>query len=325
MDCETLELNESAAGTPPADDNTQDIPATQTEPSLSDFDTEDTCGDMTEDIADEETESFDDNSDDDDADDSELDSDEPQGGRMTLFDHLAELRKRLIVCVGCFLVCFTVCMAYAERFTDALLTRGSQFSFVYISPSELLLAYIRVALIGGLVVTIPVIIFEIWQFVKPGLRRVERLGFILVMTLGLVLFALGAAFSYFIVLPILLAFFARLDTTDTVSAMISVESYISYVVSTMLTFGIIFETPIALVSLTSIGLVKPQFLQKNFKYVVLIILIIAAIITPPDVTSQVLVAIPLMILFYASILLCKLIFRRKLAKEAAREAAELAD
>ena len=81
------------------------------------------------------------------------------------------------------------------------------------------------------------------------------------------------------------------------------QEYVSYVISTMLIFGVIFETPIVLVALTGVGLVKPKTLQKNFKYVVLIILIVAAVITPPDVTSQVLVAIPLMILFYASIIL----------------------
>lgn len=246
--------------------------------------------------------------------------DEPQGGRMSLTAHLAELRKRLIICVACFLVCFSLCLSRAEWFTDLLLTRGSYFTFVYIAPAELLMSYIRIALMGGLIITIPVIVYHVWQFVKPGLRRRERLGFSLIMTLGLLLFCLGALFAFAIVLPILLAFFARLDTTNTVNAMVSVQEYISYVISTMLTFGIIFETPIVLVALTSAGLVKPQFLQKNFKFVVLIILTLSAVITPPDVTSQVLVAVPLMVLFYASIILCKILFRRKLAREAAEEA-----
>lgn len=337
MDRETLEPNEtvmdkSAPGPGAGQDGT---PATQDEPAVkqngqasSDPAAEEAVpGEDDSPDGEDHSGGEDDSNDGDDFDDGDeddddlyLDSDEPQGGRMSLVGHLAELRKRLIICVGCFLVCFALCMTRAEWFTDLMLTRGSQFSFVYISPSELLMSYIRVALIGGLVVTIPVIIFQVWQFLKPGLRRGERLGFTLVMTLGLALFVLGAAFAFAIVLPILLGFFARLDTTNTVSAMISVESYISYVVSTMITFGIIFETPIVLVALTSAGLVKPQFLQKNFKFVVLVILAVSAVITPPDVTSQVLVAVPLMVLFYASIILCKILFRRKLAKEAAEEA-----
>lgn len=251
--------------------------------------------------------------------DEDPENEEPQGGKMSLLGHLAELRKRLITCVLCFLICFSLCLSRAEWFTDLLLSRGSQFSFVYIAPAELLMSYIRVALMGGLVVTVPVIIYQIWKFIKPGLRRGERLGFSVIMTLGLALFCVGALFAFGIVLPILLGFFARLDTTNTVTAMVSVQEYISYVISTMLTFGIIFETPIVMVALTSLGLVKPKTLKKNFKYVVLIILAVAAIITPPDITSQILVAVPLMVLFYVSILLCQLLFRRKLARAEAEE------
>ena len=238
---------------------------------------------------------------------------------MSLIEHLTELRKRLITCVLCFLICFSLFLSRAEWFTDLLLTRGSQFSFVYIAPAELLMSYIRVALAGGLVVTVPVIIYQVWKFIKPGLRPGEQLGFSVIMTLGLALFCLGAMFAFGIVLPILLGFFARLDTTNTVTAMVSVQEYISYVISTMLTFGIIFETPIVMIALTSLGLVKPKTLKKNFKYVVLIILTVAAIITPPDITSQILVAVPLMVLFYVSILLCQLLFRRKLARAEAEE------
>lgn len=233
---------------------------------------------------------------------------------MSLTGHLAELRRRLMICLACFLICFSACLSQAEWFTDQLLSRGEQFTFVYIAPAELLLSYIRIAMVGGVVVTVPVICTQVWRFLRPGLRRKERLAVFFIMTVGLLLFALGAAFAFAVVLPILLGFFARLNTTNTVTAMVSVQEYIGYVLSTMVTFGIVFETPIILVLLTAAGVVKPNTLQKNFKYVVLIILTVSAIITPPDITSQILMAVPLMILFYASILLCKVLFRRKLAK-----------
>ena len=236
-------------------------------------------------------------------------------GRMSLTDHLAELRKRLIVCLVCFLVCFSLCLSQAEWFTDQLLSRGEYFTFVYIAPAELLLSYIRIAMVGAVVVTIPVICSQIWGFLRPGLRRRERLAVLFIMTVGILLFALGAAFAFAIVLPILLGFFARLNTTNTVTAMVSVQEYIGYVLSTMVTFGIVFETPIILVLLTWAGVVRPKTLQKNFKYAVLVILTISAIVTPPDVTSQILMAVPLMVLFYLSILLCQILFRRKLARE----------
>ena len=242
----------------------------------------------------------------------------PDGGRMSLLDHLSELRKRLFVCVACFLICLSACLSQAEWFTNQMLARGQHFSFVYIAPAELFMSYIQVALVGGIVVAVPVIVFELWQFISPGLRRREKLCFAVVSLVGLILFGLGAAFAFLIVLPILLGFFARLNTTGTVTAMVSVQSYISYMLSTMVTFGTLFETPVVLVAITGLGLVKPQTLQKNFKYVILIILTVAAIITPPDVTSQVLVAVPLIVLFYASIILCKIIFHHRLKREAGK-------
>ena len=245
----------------------------------------------------------------------ELEDDVPQGGRMSLLAHLNELRRRLPICAVCFLGGVALCLSQAEWFTILLLSRGENFSFVYIAPAELMMTYVRISLVGGVVIIIPVIIYHIWRFLQPGLKRAEQMGFNLIITVGLLLFCLGALFAFTIVLPILLGFFARLNTSGTVTAMVSVQEYVSYVISTMLIFGVIFETPIVLVALTGVGLVKPKTLQKNFKYVVLIILIVAAVITPPDVTSQVLVAIPLMILFYASIILCKILFRRKLAEQ----------
>ena len=245
----------------------------------------------------------------------ELEDDVPQGGRMSLLAHLNELRRRLTICAVCFLVGVALCLSQAEWFTNLLLSRGENFSFVYIAPAELMMTYVRISLVGGVVIIIPVIIYHIWRFLQPGLKRAEQMGFNLIITVGLLLFCVGALFAFTIVLPILLGFFARLNTPGTVTAMVSVQEYVSYVISTMLIFGVIFETPIVLVALTGVGLVKPKTLQKNFKYVVLIILIVAAVITPPDVTSQVLVAIPLMILFYASIILCKILFRRKLAEQ----------
>ena len=245
----------------------------------------------------------------------ELEDDVPQGGRMSLLAHLNELRRRLTICAVCFLVGVALCLSQAEWFTNLLLSRGENFSFVYIAPAELMMTYVRISRVGGVVIIIPVIIYHIWRFLQPGLKRAEQMGFNLIITVGLLLFCLGALFAFTIVLPILLGFFARLNTSGTVTAMVSVQEYVSYVISTMLIFGVIFETPIVLVALTGVGLVKPKTLQKNFKYVVLIILIVAAVITPPDVTSQVLVAIPLMILFYASIILCKILFRRKLAEQ----------
>lgn len=236
------------------------------------------------------------------------------GGKMPLLGHIVELRKRLVICVGCILIFLILCLFQAEWFTNLMLSRGQQFSFVYIAPAELLMCYVQIAMIGGMVFSVPVIVSQIWMFIRPGLKRKEQFRFFAALVAGLSLFCLGAVFAFVIVLPVLLDFYVRLNSTGTVTAMVSVKEYINYVLSSLVSFGFIFETPIVLFFLTALGIVQPQMLQKNFKYVVLSISVVAAFITPPDITSQILVGIPLIVLFYASILLCQIIFRRRLAR-----------
>ena len=134
----------------------------------------------------------------------ELEDDVPQGGRMSLLAHLNELRRRLTICAVCFLVGVALCLSQAEWFTNLLLSRGENFSFVYIAPAELMMTYVRISLVGGVVIIIPVIIYHIWRFLQPGLKRAEQMGFNLIITVGLLLFCLGALFAFTIVLPILL-------------------------------------------------------------------------------------------------------------------------
>ena len=249
----------------------------------------------------------------------EEDEEEVTGGTMSLTEHLAELRSRLISCLVVFFIAFALALWQASPLTALILSRGKQFSFVYISPAELMMNYIRIALVGGVVAAVPVIIYQVWQFLQPGLRRKEKRFVLLILTLGLGLFILGAVFAFEIALPIILDFFARLDTTDTVHAMVSVQEFISYFLTTMITFGVIFECPILVTSLVGVGLVTPNTLQSYFKYVVLIIFTLGAVITPPDVTSQILVSVPLMALYEISILLSRVIFARRLREEAQEE------
>ena len=104
----------------------------------------------------------------------ELEDDVPQGGRMSLLAHLNELRRRLTICAVCFLVGVALCLSQAEWFTNLLLSRGENFSFVYIAPAELMMTYVRISLVGGVVIIIPVIIYHIWRFLQPGLKRAEQ-------------------------------------------------------------------------------------------------------------------------------------------------------
>lgn len=128
-------------------------------------------------------------------------------------------------------------------------------------------------------------------------------------------FLIGAAFAFEIVLPITLLFFAGMNAGQTISPMVSIESYISFVSTTLVTFGIVFELPVVVIMFTRIGLLNPAMLRKNRKYVILAVFVLAAFITPPDVTSQILVAFPMLFLFEISLLLSRILFRKRLKRE----------
>lgn len=108
----------------------------------------------------------------------------PRGAGCPCWAHLNELRRRLTICAVCFLVGVALCLSQAEWFTNLLLSRGENFSFVYIAPAELMMTYVRISLVGGVVIIIPVIIYHIWRFLQPGLKRAEQMGFNLIITVG---------------------------------------------------------------------------------------------------------------------------------------------
>lgn len=234
--------------------------------------------------------------------------------RMSLVSHLEEFRKRLMACIICFFGAVFLCLGQAAWLTERLIEKAEGFQFVYIAPTELVLSYIRLALIGGAAFACPVIIYQVWGFVRPGLTRGERRSCFVILTFGMAQFFIGAAFAFEIVLPVTLLFFAGMNAGQTISPMVSIESYISFVATTLVTFGIVFELPVVVILLTKAGILNPEALRKNRKYVILAVFVIAALITPPDVTSQILVAFPMLFLFELSLLLCRILFRKKLKR-----------
>jgi len=178
-------------------------------------------------------------------------------------------------------------------------------------------ADIWTAILGGFILAFPYIIYQLWKFISPGLHENERKhsrGFIIISSL---LFFIGALFGYFIITPLSINFLANYSISSRVDNQIDISSYIGLVRSSVLASGIIFELPIVIYFLTKIGLVTPEFLKKYRKYALILVLILSAIITPPDIASQIIVAIPILILYEASIIISKIVIRnqnRKLKK-----------
>nr|WP_246169788.1 twin-arginine translocase subunit TatC [Alkalibaculum sporogenes] len=230
---------------------------------------------------------------------------------MSLIEHLTDLRKCLIIVIICFFIASLISFNFVQFFIDQLISLAVGYNFVYISPSELIMQYIKVALLVAIVATSPIILYQIWKFVCPGLKTREKVTMFFAFLSGFVFFCIGLAFSFFIVIPIMLQFFLTIDTTHVIEPMITIANYISFISSNLIIFGAIFEMPIITIVLTQLGLLKPQWLVKSRAIVAVVIFVIGAIITPPDVVSQILVAIPMLILYELSVVVCKLLEHRK--------------
>lgn len=221
--------------------------------------------------------------------------------KMPFTGHLAELRTRLIWIFTSLGVGFAMVYPLSERLL-IFLQKPLGEKLIMISPTESFMVYLKLSFFGALILSIPMVLYQLWAFIAPGLYPSEKryaLPFVIFTTLC---FALGAIFAYLLVLPIGLKFLLKFGG-DLITPMISVANYVSFVGIMLLAFGFVFEFPIVIVFLTKLGLITPAFLRKNRKYALLGLFVIAAILTPPDVFSQILMAGPLWLLYEISILI----------------------
>ncbi len=176
-------------------------------------------------------------------------------------------------------------------------------------------ADIWTSILAGFIISFPYVIYQLWKFISPGMHIDERKysrGFIVISSL---LFFIGVLFGYYIVTPLSLNFLANYSISDIVDNQIDIGSYISLVRSAALASGIVFELPIIIFFLTKVGLVTPEILKKYRKYALVIVLVLSAIITPPDIASQIIVAIPILVLYQVSIFISKVVVRNQKKKE----------
>jgi sec-independent protein translocase protein TatC len=236
-------------------------------------------------------------------------------------EHLSELRTRLIHCFIAVGIGFVAAYFFKEDLFKILtaplikaMGDGEHSKMIFTGLPEDFFTYIKVAFLAGFVVATPVIFYEFWMFVSPGLYRTEKKYLIPVVMLSLMFFAMGSSFGYFIVFPYGFQFFLSF-ATDTIYAMPSMKEYLSFAAKMLLAFGLIFELPIVITFMTRMGLVTIPFLTKNRKYAALLFFVLAAIITPPDVITQIMMSVPLMVLYEISIIGAR-IFGKKQAEKA---------
>jgi sec-independent protein translocase protein TatC len=198
--------------------------------------------------------------------------------------------------------------------TDGLCIEDIPFTFQSLEMAEQFSVHIWTSITVGFIIAFPFIIWEVWKFISPGLYEKERKGARSFIIISSFLFFIGVLFGYYIVTPLSVNFLGNYSVSNVIERNIKIGSYISLVRSSLLASGFIFELPIIMYFLTKMGLITPDFLKKYRKHALVIVLVLAAVITPPDIISQIIVAIPILILYELSIYISKVVIKRELKK-----------
>ena len=250
--------------------------------------------------------------------------------KIPFSDHLDELRSRLIVCFVAVGVGFVGAYGFKEMLfeilTAPLITAMGESggTMVFTGLPEAFFTYLKVSLLAGLMLASPIVIYQFWMFVSPGLYKHERRLLMPIVLISTVFFVGGALFGYFVVFPYGFKFFLGF-ANENIKALPSMKEYLGLSAKLLLAFGLVFELPLVITFMAKLGLVTVPFLRKNRKFAILIFFVGAAMITPPDVVTQIMMAIPLMALYELSIW-GAIVFGRKPPSEApAPDAAETPD
>lgn len=230
-----------------------------------------------------------------------------EGPKLTLMEHLEELRTRLIIATVALLVATSVSFIFTEWVLKVLLVPAGGIQPVFLKPTEMFVTYFKVSLIGGVAIATPVILYQLIRFVVPGLKPGEKKYLIFVLPGASLLFILGVSFGYLVLLPFALGYLLNFGGGVALPT-IAIGEYISFVVTLLLWMGISFETPIVIVFLAKLGVVNHRQLRSYWKYALVASFLAAAVITPtPDPVNQSLVAVPLYLLYEIGVLFARIV------------------
>lgn len=239
-----------------------------------------------------------------------------------MVDHLGELRKRiiwtLIVLVLTMIVGFFIAqptILYLKSVEPA-----SNIEWNVFSPWDSLRIYVNVAFIFALLVSLPFTLYQVWSFVKPGLRPQEQKASIVYIPFAFLLCLSGLAFGYFLVFPLAFFFTSTISGALQLTETYGISQYFSFMFNILIPLSLLFQLPIVVMFLTKLRILNPKILSKFRRYAYFILLIVGAVITPPDMISALIVTIPMIVLYEFSIMLAKIIFRKQQAEDEAREA-----
>lgn len=230
---------------------------------------------------------------------------------MTFLEHLEELRWRIIKSAAGIIIGGIIAGIFINYIMDDILLLPATrtippLKLQNIKPFGQFSLYMEVIIFGGALLSFPNLLYQFWKFIEPALKPNERKYISSIVFFSTFCFLSGVVFAYFVLLPTALSFFSTFGSSA-IDNIIAIDEYFSFIISTMLAAGLVFELPMVSFFLSKIGILKPEFMRKYRKHSIILILLIAGILTPsPDVTSQLLLAVPLFILYEISIIICRI-------------------
>lgn len=231
---------------------------------------------------------------------------------LQLVDHLDELRKRIIISALAFVAFFIVGFIYVVDIYNWLV-RDLDVKLIVLGPSDIIWVYFMIATVIAVAGTIPVLAIQIWLFVKPALKPIERKITLSYIPALFILFIVGLAFGYLVIFPMVLQFLVSMGA-DMFVTNFTADRYFRFIMNMTIPFGVLFELPAVVMFLTSLGIINPFVLAKIRKYAYFVLIIIAIIITPPDFMSDFVVTVPLLLLYEVSINLSKFVYKKRMKK-----------
>ncbi|MEG9861379.1 MAG: twin-arginine translocase subunit TatC [Parvularculales bacterium] len=259
-----------------------------------------------------------------------------EASKAPLLAHLIELRGHVLFSLIVFVVMFGLCFYLAPQIFNILLypyerasEAGDSLQLIYTAPQEFLLTQIRLALFGALFLSFPVMAVRLYMFVAPGLYRQERRAFLPFLAATPVLFLLGSLLVYFVIMPLALAFFLDMEQAGgpqeaAITLMPRVSEYLSLAMTLIFAFGLCFQLPVLLTLLARVGLLQADSLRRQRKYAVVGVFALAAVLTPPDIISQIGLGVPTLLLYELSIFCVAAVERKQAAQRMADNTGELA-
>lgn len=236
---------------------------------------------------------------------------------MTVVEHLAELRKRILWVLAVFIVGLIVGFYFAGPLIEYLKLQpiADGLPIISLHPSDALRVYMQFAFLIGVIITLPVALYHLWRFVSPGLQEHERRGTLYFIPAACFLFIVGILFGYFVVFPMIMQFMTGISTNMGINPNYGIAEYFGFLFNMVIPFGVLFQLPIIVMFLTRLRIINPMRLAKIRRFAYFGLAVVGITLTPPEIVSDILVTVPLLLLYEFSIWMSKIVYRKQLKEE----------